>query len=300
MVGSHSASAPGSLMLLGEHAVLHGYPCLVAAIDRRVRVELTPRRDGELTIQSALGFLSARRDAHPENPSFRFVLGALRHLPAAYADGLDIHISADMPPTIGFGTSAAVTVAMVAALTGSSDKSFILQNARAIIQNVQGRGSGADVAASTYGGVVHYRMNDTAATVISTSPHPVTAIYCGYKTPTPEVIARVDALWKDKPAERDALYTRMGELAAGGIAEGFVQRLIEGQSLMQQLGVSTPELDQCVELLRNDPGIGGAKISGSGLGDCAIGWGDIRQDVRLPDSFEIYRLKIDPSGVRFE
>lgn len=287
-------------MLLGEHAVLHGHPCLVAAINRRVQVEITSRSDGELGIQSALGSLTARRDALPENPAFRFVLGTLHHLPAAYPRGLDIRISADMPPTIGFGTSAAVTVAMVAALTGSGEKSHIMQTARTVIQNVQGRGSGADVAASTYGGLVFYHMSDSACEIVSDSPHPITAIYCGYKKPTPEVIARVDALWKNKPAERDALYVRMGELASAGIGTGFALRLNEGQSLMQRLGVSTPELDECVNILRASPGIAGAKTSGSGLGDCAVGWGAITGDVRLPERFELYRLETEPAGVRFD
>lgn len=287
-------------MLLGEHAVLQGVPCLVAAINRRVKVDLASRHDHEVRIHSALGSLITRRDEFPAAREFRFVLGALEQLPDAYPDGLDIRIEADMPPTIGFGTSAAVTVAMVAALTGSRDQGHIMREARSIIQRVQGRGSGADVAASTFGGVVRYRMSDPGATVISTSPHPVTALYCGYKTPTPEVIARVDELWKNKRAERDALFARMGELAALDLDDAFGARLNEGQSLMHQLGVSTPELDACVKILRASPGITGAKISGSGLGDCAIGWGAFSGDVRLPETFELYKLSTEPAGVRFD
>ena len=44
MKGVYTASAPGSLMLFGEHAVLHGHAALVAAVDRRVTVTLRPRR----------------------------------------------------------------------------------------------------------------------------------------------------------------------------------------------------------------------------------------------------------------
>ncbi len=261
---------------------------------------ISPRRDGDVTIRSSLGSLTARRDALPGDHTFRFVLGALRHLPDAFAQGLDISIHADMPPTIGFGTSAAVTVAMISALTGSGDKSHVMPAARLVIQAVQGRGSGADVAASTYGGLVRYRMHDPAGEVISTDPYPVTAIYCGYKKTTPDVIAHVDARWKNNPAERDALYARMGELANGCHVNALGPQLNEGQILMQQLGVSTPELDQCVDILRTAPGITGAKISGSGLGDCAIGWGKTGGDVHLPGSFELYKLEIEPAGVRFE
>ena len=36
-------SAPGKLMLLGEHAVVYNHPCIVTAVDQRMRatVELT-------------------------------------------------------------------------------------------------------------------------------------------------------------------------------------------------------------------------------------------------------------------
>lgn len=300
MAERRSVSSPGSLMLLGEHAVLHGHPCLVAAINRRVRVEISPRRDGLVIINSALGSLQIRRDEFPDRKEFRFIVGALKHLPGNYPDGLDVKITADMPPTIGFGTSAAVTVAMVAALLGSCEPNTVMQNARDIIQQVQGRGSGADAAASAHGGVVRYRINDASALVISSQPYPVSALYCGYKTPTPDVIKRVDEKWRHHLSQRDAIYARMAKLAGVGIDGLFGQRLNEGQMLMQELGVSTTELDRCVDILRAAPGMSGAKISGSGLGDCAIGWGTFPDDVRLPPSFELHRLHIEPSGVRFE
>ena len=53
------ASAPGSLMLMGEHAVLHGKKALVCAIDQRISVSLTPREDARISIVSALGEYSA-------------------------------------------------------------------------------------------------------------------------------------------------------------------------------------------------------------------------------------------------
>lgn len=300
MDASRSASAPGSLMLLGEHAVLRGHASLVAAINRRVTVEINPRHDGMMHLASALGSLAAPRHEYPDHASFRFVLACLAHLPELFADGCDITIRADMPATIGFGTSAAVTVAMLAALSGNAEPARLMCEARAIIQQVQGRGSGADVAASAYGGVVRYRMNDTRAEVISREPHPITAIYCGYKTPTPEVIARVDERWQHDPQGRDAIFIRMGVLAEQAIDESFGERLNEGQALMGRLGVSTPELDECVNLLRQTPGICGAKISGSGLGDCAIGWGETAQDIALPESFSSYKVSVEPAGVRFE
>lgn len=308
MVRPLAISAPGSLMLLGEHAVLDDRPCVVAAIEKRIRVSIIPRNDGLVTITSSLGEYEGDRDDLPDHPSFRFVIAALRHQARVLPGGCDASILADMPPTIGFGTSAAVTVAMTGALhmadKGSWSLSDVLRDARTVIQRVQGRGSGADVAASVFGGVVHYRMNDDHAEIIQTDSKPLTALYCGYKTPTPEVIARVDLAWSGKIAERDQLYTRIGETAGLGRAallehddNRFGQILNAGHTLMQQLGVSTRELDQCAEQLRSVKSITGAKISGSGMGDCVIGWGSMEAEAA---PFDQYHVMTAPEGIRIE
>jgi len=308
MVRPLAISAPGSLMLLGEHAVLFGFPCLVAAINRRVRVSIIPRNDGMVTIASALGDYEGDREDLPDHASFRFALGALRHIPLAMPGGLDIAIHADMSSTIGFGTSAAVTAAMVGALhvssMGNLSKESILQDSRAVIQRVQGRGSGADVAASIYGGVVHYRMSDQAARVIYQQPQPVTALYSGYKTPTPEVIARVAEKWAGRSDNVMMLYKKIGDLVELGEAtlrDGkhveFGAIINQSHELMRELGVSTPELEECVAALRGVPGISGAKISGSGLGDCAIGWGEANGSC---SRFEQFDTVIEQEGIRLE
>jgi len=301
-------SAPGSLMLLGEHAVLHGHPCLVAAIEQRVKIAVIPRNDGWVTISSALGNYEGDRDDLPDHPTFRFAVGALRHLPDALPGGLDAMIQADMPPTIGFGTSAAVTAALVGALYFSAHGNLslpdILTDARSVIQKVQGRGSGADAAASVGGGLVYYRMDHAIPDIISHVAHPVTALYCGYKTPTPEVIARVQKAWADRPEILADLYRRMGGLVEQGRAAlrdgddvAFGKRLNDGHGLLQELGVSTPELDQCAATLQNIPSVHGAKISGSGMGDCVIGWGNANASC---SSFEQFDIMTAREGIRLE
>ena len=46
-------------MLLGEHAVLHGFRSVVCAIDRRIQITLTPLPEPVLEIESTLGSYSA-------------------------------------------------------------------------------------------------------------------------------------------------------------------------------------------------------------------------------------------------
>jgi mevalonate kinase len=299
-------SAPGSLMLLGEHAVLHGHRALVGAINRRIRVELIPAADRSVCIHSSLGDYCSSLDELEDHASFRFVLQAIQqHLPQIKT-GFTLNITSEFSATIGFGSSAAVTVATNAALmrwiTGRVAKpEAVFAQALKTVRAVQGRGSGSDLAASTFGGCVAYNTNpsfDPVEVVL-----PLVAVYCGYKTPTPEVITKVEAARARNPALFDSIYAEIDESAGRAVEllsekdyAGFGRVLNRNQELMDQMGVNTPELQEIVSALQAEPNVYGAKISGSGLGDCAIGIGT----ADLTDlDYPIYHLEITPSGIEY-
>ena len=282
-----TASAPGSLMIAGEHAVLRGRRAVVAAVAQRVRVRLTARPGSDrLHVESALGrwdFQLAEIGAAPPPAKLRFVLAALARRREQLPHGLDLHIEADMSDQVGFASSAAVTVATAAALRRwlgeDGDARDLFLESREIIRAVQGVGSGADAAAAVYGGAVLYRAEPLE---VEKLPHlfPLTAVYSGHKTPTPEVVAYVEQRRQAEPERYarlfDAIDACVGRAAeairrADGPALGAA--LNDNQALMEQMGVNTPALAAIIAALRATPGVLGAKISGSGLGDCAIGLG---------------------------
>jgi mevalonate kinase len=299
-------SAPGSLMLLGEHAVLHGHYALVGAINRRITVELIAIKDRSLYIHSALGDYCSPLHDLVDHPSFRFVLQAVRQHEQEMLTGLKLRIKSEFSSDIGFGSSAAVTVAVHAALmrwmsgVEPSPKALFKQ-ALETVHTVQGRGSGADLAAAVFGGCTAYNTTPEFQPVEITVP--LTAVYCGYKTPTPEVIAKVDAMRAADPEKFKQIYREIDLSVQDAITclhehdlPGFGEILNENQKLMTQMGVNTPELQQIVSALQQDPDVFGAKISGSGLGDCAIGIGVA--DVKGLD-FPLYHLQITPSGIEY-
>ena len=111
------SSAPGSFMLLGEHAVLHGKPALVCALDKRIHITLTPREDQRIQIQSRLlgDYETTLSELKIEKP-FQFVLATLKHFQGKVRRGCHIEITSDFSDTKGLGSSAAVTVATLAAM----------------------------------------------------------------------------------------------------------------------------------------------------------------------------------------
>lgn len=270
-------------MLLGEHAVLAGELALVAALDKRLKVCLTPRADRTLSIESSLGVFSAAFDELEPCKPFQFVIAAVMRFLSQLPSGLDLKIEADFTSDLGLGSSAAVTAATVACLMvyaglsspESIQKAQVLDLAVKLIRQVQGRGSGADVAASVYGGVVAYKV-DGLVEPLNLAPA-IALYYSGSKTPTAEVLAWVAEQFADRQSELTAIYQEIGECAEHGKQalllddiERFGQCFNQQQLLMEKLGVNTPRLESLIQKLRQHSGVKGVKISGSGLGDCVI------------------------------
>ncbi len=303
-------SVPGSTMLFGEHSVLYGGAAVACAMDARLTVAACFRQDRRLVITSALGDYDGDLDDLEENHTHRFVLAMLRRWGSRLKRGLELTITSGFSHTVGLGSSAALTVAVAAVLRQLSGLPFkqraLLDECLAAVREVQGSGSGTDIVASIYGGVVHYRPDTRSVTSLGKTL-PVDLYYCGYKTPTPEVIARVKEQRLMTPSLYDSLYRMMGDCTqqgTGAIREGNLERLGRCMNvyhgLMDGLGVCDQALANMVYQLRGQGALG-AKISGSGLGDCVVG---LRNDLSAPalvlPDYERLSVTVSESGVRFE
>lgn len=298
-VGIFKASAPGSLMLFGEHAVLSGKKALVLAIDQRIHVKLEPRNDDIISVHSALGeYQTTISDIHrqeiPVSP-MRFVLTAIKTYSKKLNalnnkcdnklnKGFTLTIDSDFSHTVGFGSSAAVVVAVVRVLSKCYDDKplaefDLFRAAKKIIETVQGVGSGADVAASVFGGLVVYCIDPLHIKPLAILP-PIKVVYSGYKTPTPDVIRQVQIKFEHKAEALALLYNNI-EACTENALKAFESRdwqevgqeMNKAHQLMKDLGVSDDILDQKAAALCLEPTLFGAKISGAGLGDCVIGIG---------------------------
>lgn len=280
MANSYKFSAPGSIMLMGEHAVLRNQLALVGAVDKRMTVTLTPLENKRIEIHSSLGNYHTTLDELSIARPFQFVLTAIQRYQSQLPMGFRLEIKSEFSSKVGLGSSAAVVVATLACLMQWLEISWDLQqlflNARSIIQHVQGRGSGADVAASVFGGILAYR---TEPLFIEKSDNlfDIALLYTGYKTATPEVIRRVDARVSADPEKYAALFKEMGhysEKAWKAINEknwGLLGKMMQQhQEAQVMLGVCDETSTQFLSLLNQHPQVMSAKISGSGLGDCLL------------------------------
>lgn len=276
-------------MLFGEHAVLRGKSALVCALDVGITVELIPRDDAIIGIYSALGDLHTTVQEIVPSPSFSFVTESICSYKEMLSSGFDLKIHSAFSHHMGLGSSSAVTVATCAALAKALGvEENLFERAFAVVRKVQGRGSGADVAASIFGGIVAYRCEPRTIEPLHVTV-PITLLYSGSKRATVQVIEYVLRKEQKNPELYKDIFNLMEEVtccAKKAICAQDLEQLGRlcniFQGLMDAIGTNNAALSELVYTLRNDPAIFGSKISGSGLGDCVIGIGSSKLLANIP------------------
>jgi mevalonate kinase len=313
-----TASAPGKIILFGEHAVVSGVTAIGGAIDLRAKAVLQDL-PGKVLIETedlalrgfSIDLLTGQLISSSAVHATRYVSAALREFEAK---DLSIKIESDIPLAAGLGSSAAIVVATVAALNGHLDiglsQEEIASTAYRIEKRVQnGRGSPMDTALASFGGYCRVTRE------VKPLHLPSLEIIVGYtKLPhdTFSEVEKVQSLKERYPDVVDPIFQAIGALSTQAvpfIIEQNLERLGElmniNQGLLEALGVGTRELCELVYAARNAGGAFGAKLTGAGGGGCMIalpkpGLRDalmvaLRQARGLP-----FAVKLGCEGVRLE
>jgi len=235
-----TASAPGKLFLLGEYAVLDGAPALLTAVDRRVTVTIettdvapwrlrTPGLNSEALALEPDGALPHGLDERElERLRIFDAVRAAVQTDTALLPSLAITIDStpffrDGGSKLGLGSSAAVAVALTAALSAAHslpvDRESIFARALGAHRAAQGgTGSGGDVAASTFGGLISYSKGGAPTDLDWPSDLTLTVVVTGEGSSTTDLVGRVNAYRADEPAGYGRDLSALAELAASAEA----------------------------------------------------------------------------------
>ncbi len=306
------ASAPGSLVLLGEHAVLDGHPALVMAHAKRLSVTLTLGGKGRWVQSDRYGDVNL--DSANIPPHFAFVHHICQLSPLL--GPFTLQIFSEFEGTWGLGSSGALIVATLGAFWKAQNSSewlqeeirhSLLKHGKQILQQVQGLGSGADLAASLWGGVQFY---DPQQNVCRSLPKniPLVAVYSGKKRKTQEVVPYVRERIRPFPSVCTTLFQTSRQLVLAGEKalqardyDQFGVLCNISQGLMESLGVNTPVLQDLIDQLRSSSGIKGAKISGAGMGDCVMGVGALTSsEMQSFAPYPVFPIETATEGLVFD
>lgn len=270
-------------MLMGEHAVLQQQFAIALPVPYHITVTLTPRPDHRVIVHSTIGSLDTTLTQIKIDNALSFVSAAIIAFLPDLTQGFELKIDSNFSSKIGFGSSAAVLAATTKALNKSLHLDLSLEQlfdrAKLALLQVQGRGSGTDLAVSLWQQPLAFRASPFAVLPLKHTP-PIVAVYCGYKVPTPQVLEKIASTTNKAPELYQRLYQQMGlttESAIEAVNQAdwltLAALMQQYQQYLDQLGVNDATLQAIINTLLTQPDILAAKISGSGLGDCVIGLG---------------------------
>ena len=317
-----SASAPGKLMLFGEHAVVYNRPCLVTSVEHRMAVQLKKREDNRIILNAPeVGlkdyslFIDDLEKSHSKGA--RFVLQAIFNFSKKYRmkTGLEIETRSEFSSKFGLGSSSAITVSTLKGLAElfgiKMEKKELFDLAYQTVLDIQGVGSGFDVASAAYGGILYFLTGGKIIEEIKVDKLPIIVGYTGIKADTPTLIRMVSNKLSQEPRKINKIFDEIEKIVDLAKIEIENQRWEKvgqlmnlNQDLLRKLGVSSRELENLIEAALG-AGAYGAKLSGAGGGDCMIALGPKEKLNRIKMAIEkaggkIIEAKIPGQGVKIE
>jgi len=304
-----TCSAPGKIYLFGEHAVVYGQPAIACAIDRRVFTSVKLSDSRRFTIDSA----GTRRNCPSEEFSYACCAAqAVKEL--AEGDfGAEIAIRSQLPPSQGLGSSAAVTVSTIKALTECLG--ITLQNEEIarigykVELKLQGKASPTDTFVSAIGGAAIVERSRPARLVRLDEPVIIGAT--GITRSTGDVIGSVALMKQQYPSLIGSIMSSIGDITRLGQNKltkkdvaGIGELMNINQGLLESLGVSDIALCKLIHAARN-AGALGAKLTGAGRGGCMFAIArerdvDAVSEAMVREGAQVIKTAFSDSGLQIE
>jgi mevalonate kinase len=306
------ASAPGKVILFGEHFVVYGVKAILCAINKRITVTAEKIDDRKISIQSNIGNLELKPGksiSEINSPLKPFYYLANKMLKNENA-GIKIIVESNIPLGVGLGSSSACCVAGAAAISRlfrktSNEEILVLaiEAEKTIFKNT----SGADCTVCTYGGIMEYDKENGFHKIESKPNFHLVIANSNIEHSTESVVGKVRQ-FKEKNEiqftslckKESKLIEEVLELLIENNIEKLGTKIKENQEYLETIGISNDKLREMIQIGQTESW--GAKITGAGGGGCIYALTDESNLERTINQFkdknyDCFSVKIDFKGL---
>ena len=312
------ASAPGKIILFGEHFVVYGMKAVLCSIDKRITATSQFIDEKVIRIRSSLGESEINIDSSNNlekvqqkfmKPFFYVAQRAIKE--NSSKSGIELVLESEIPTGVGLGSSSAACVAATASVNGlfcKLSKNDVMKIAVQAERIIFEQNSGADSSVSTFGGLVSYDLKNGFENISSRNDLRFIISNSAQVHNTQDVVRQV----RNFKEKNNDLFNKLCKLeidivdnAMSSLKENDLNKLgslmLKNHDLLKQIGISTEKIDLLVEEAKKTSY--GAKITGAGGGGCIISLVD---DSNSEDTLNNLRkisdcfvTKIDYSGLKY-
>lgn len=276
-----SVNVPGKIILFGEHAVVYGRPAIAIPVHNvQAKVTISPIKgadEGSIYLDAPNVDISAwlhdLNEGQPLREAIQLTLNALNihEFPA-----FQIRISSTIPVASGMGSSAAVSVALIRAVSIHLGNPLSIEQQSAYAFEVEklhhGTPSGIDNNVVAHEKPIFYSRGEQPQIFIPGERMVFVIADTGIASQTSQAVAGVRERWVSDQDYYEAIFDQISELtvlAKRAINTGDNSTLgslmNQNQVLLKALGVSCPEIEKLVQCAQS-AGADGSKLSGAGQG----------------------------------
>ena len=277
-------TAPGKIILFGEHAVVYKHPAIAAAINLRAKCSIYAK--SKLPSILSVPDLFPQKSFELDYSDFPAEISALKFIIDSFnketkpEKSFKAEISSQIPPSVGLGSSAAVSVSLIASLTEFFDTKLNLNNIRELAHESEkithGFPSGIDTAVSTYGGGIIFNEGKIERIPIKLSSAHLVVINSLIARNTKDLVEKVRNLHIQDSDFVEGIFNDINgivEDAKVALKKKDLNKIGElmslNQILLNKLGVSHKIINEIIEILEKNKALG-SKLTGAGGGGCVI------------------------------
>lgn len=280
-----SASAPGKIILFGEHAVVYGRPAIavpVHEVQSKATISALKESNGGLIFVEApnIQLSSWMVDLEEDQPLRKAIQQTLEALDIEDFSAFQLRVNSTIPMASGMGSSAAISVAIIRAIAlyfgQTLPRELISRIAFEVEKLHHGTPSGIDNTVVAYERPVFFRRGEDPQIITPGEPMIFLIADTGAPAQTVQVVNEVRERWISNESYYEAIFDQISELtilAKRAIASGQIPvigpLMNQNQVLLEALGVSSPEIRKLVKSAQ-EAGALGVKLSGAGGGGNVI------------------------------